>query len=299
MPSDQLLSKRYNRDTQLQRGIASQLTPKSGGVLVGEAFGSIAVTGLSTATYTDDVKVTFLGNPNTHPTAAVVNQALGIADVLVIPTYTDQGDVTAAWTIPGTVIENCEDSWDGSSWQATGVSGVASTTNAIVGTNAVQFQIDGTSAATDFGFEATGTLDLSTMTYIAFWLTTDVALDAGDVSVGISTVNTFATDRTLAVLPAQAVGTTLHILALAGNAAVESVGLVLNVDPGDGNLYIDDVRSLTDTEQADTVANRIPALTAQDVAEPMNLNTGDRMANLTDVAVRGGTNGDDLEIRGM
>jgi len=305
MPSDQRTAKYANTEAGLRHGELTQIIVKetvSGTTrLAGEAIGSYAVSGLSAGAYSDDVAITFYGNPAPAPVWKVINQAWGVNDALLIPQYIDQDDNTNTWSVPGTVLEDCEDDWVGTGFTTAGDAGVAGVTNAVVGTNAVNLDIDGTSSATEFIFEATGTLDLSTATYLSLWLTTNVALTAGDFAIGISTSTTYATGITEVNIPAQAAGTTKnHIIAITGIAAVESVGLTMKVDPGNGAIQIDDVRWMTTAERDLYTKNLIVAGTAQNTFQSGGIDAADKsLKNVLDISNYGGASGDDIEIRAM
>jgi len=296
MVSDQAGMDKFRRDPQLE----TAHIPKLGNAIEGEKCADVAFTGLNTVTYTDNPTKTWYSGQGTKGIwAKVINQAIGDNDMVIEPAYTDQDDGTTTYTTPGTVIEDCEDSWDGGGFTTAGDAGVAAVDNKVRGTNAVQLDIDGTSSPDEFIFEQIASADLSEDTYISFWLTTDVTLAAGNFAIGISTATDYASAITEVDVPAQAAATTKnHVVAIAGVAAVQSVGLTMKVDPGDGALSLDDVRMLTATEYTTYMMNRVAGGTVENTVQKMAVEDGDSIKNLLDSTVFvGGKSGDDIELR--
>ncbi len=294
MASDQRIADRLNTHILMNKGQIPAITDQ----VQGEKTGDLALSGLNTNSYTNVPGKTWFSNPALKMVAKVINADMQGDDALLIKTYVDGDGSSQTWVVPGTVIEDCEDDWDGTNWTVTGQDGDAGVTNKIVGTNAIELDIDGSTNVDDFIFEATGTLDLSGDSFISLWITSTVDTDDGDFAVGISTNSGYSTGITEVDVPGQAANTTVnHILAITGVAAVESVGLTMKVDPGDGTLYIDDVRMFTTAEKAEYASNLIDGEATQGTIQVLSVNSGDAISDVTSVATRGGAGGDDIEIR--
>lgn len=262
-------------------------------------LGTATLSALNTGTYTKDVSKSIYGSPQ-MARAKVINQVIGAHDLLIRATYIDASlNTSETGVIPGTVIEDCEDAWDETNWGA--AAGDAGTTNSTEGTNAVHLTIDAASAATDYAFEVItgGAQDLSADGFIGFWLTSTVALSSGDLQIGIDDSATFASPILMDIPALSANETKYFIIAYGAGArtAIQTVGINIAVDPGDGEIYIDGVRSLTTAEKTIIDDSLIVGGAAVASKKDLLLGAGDtRVVNVTALVFHGGGSGDDLDI---
>jgi len=166
------------------------------------------------------------------------------------------GDWGLATTIQ--VVENCEDVWNVTAPAAGHSTCAVDTTYVERGTNDIAITATaGVANADILAWEQTAaTLDLSTATHISLKFRSNVALNAGDMSIALDQAADFGTPIAWVTLPAIAANTTtLVVLNPNGGAAlgagynsIDSIGIRVNnvTRYVSGKIiYLDDIRAIT------------------------------------------------------
>ena len=149
---------------------------------------------------------------------------------------------------PRLSLSTCETAWTAS--DAVNITMTADATVYKVGTKSVKAAVGAGAAAGAYWYlNFAAAKDLSKYTHIAFWARSSVAASAGDLKFELDDTAALASPATLLDLPALVQDTWQYcILAIPDPSiltAILSVGIEYHVDLGACNVYIDDVRAVT------------------------------------------------------
>lgn len=149
---------------------------------------------------------------------------------------------------PGTTVENCEDAWVASA----NVTATADATHYLRGSKSAKLAIAAGFGTGVAGYENFGSMDLSARTALHFWIRVSKATVATELDLRISEQNAGGTgasyeDVSIPALEAN-VWTAVNVTftgATSTRNAVLSASLVIATDTGAIDIYLDDLRAVT------------------------------------------------------
>lgn len=180
-----------------------------------------------------------------------------------IGSYTNWSEIGAG---SDTVIEDCEDAWDE---QVIGNVTASSADSCKVGLHSAQFTIASGFATGVIGSEVITTVSLTNYTKVKCWVSSTVALDAGDLQLLLDDTADCASPLETIDFPAIIANEWVEVTLTLANPATDidiiSIGLNMAVDKGALSIYIDDVHILGDEHPIGTGTGYDDIITPGDI----------------------------------